>query len=174
MSEEYTYTGAQPAQEPASQPAPPKKTKRESSAALNVILIIVGLLFFGKGLLELVFWLKPSPLPDWIASLHNALGSKDAGAALAFFGTQGIVSTMLGLWSFISGILLFRARETGWGMAIVVLSMIAANGISAIFGELSAGAAFDLLYWPNWVVILTSLAGIFGFFFLLVTRKRYS
>jgi hypothetical protein len=172
MSDNYTFSNT-PQAEPAAQ-KPVEKKKKESSAVLNIIMILVGLLFFGKGLLDLATWIKLSPMPDWLSTLHNALGSKDAGAALSFFGTQGIVSTMLGLWSFISGILLFREQESGWGMAVVVLSTIAANGISAIIGSVSATSSFDLLYWPNWVVILTAAAGILGFFFLLITKKRYS
>jgi hypothetical protein len=151
-----------------------KPEKKESSSVLNIIMIIVGLLFFGKGILDFVAWFKLFAMPEWLVTLHTALGSKEAGAALSFFGTQGIVSAMLGLWSFIAGILLFRAQESGWGMAIVILSTIAANGITAVIGNITSSETFDLLYWPNWVVILTTLAGILGFFFLLMTKKRYS
>jgi hypothetical protein len=175
MSDNYTFS--EPETTPLAQQNKQKTAepvKKESSAVLNIIMIIVGLLFFGKGLLDLVSWLKLFVLPDWLATLQVALGSKEAGAALSFFGTQGIVSTMLGLWSFIGGILLFREQESGWGMAVVVLSTIAANGISSIIGSVSATSTFDLLYWPNWVVILTSVAGVLGFFFLLITKKRYS
>ncbi len=175
MSDDYTFSTPEPTQ-PGQQGATgtAQKPKKESSAVLNIIMIIVGLLFFGKGILDLVSWLKLAAMPDWLVTLHTALGTKEAGAALSFFGTQGIVSTMLGLWSVIAGILLFKEQESGWGMAIVILSTIAANGLSAVIGSLGAKEPFDLLYWPNWVVILTTLAGILGFFFLLITKKRYS
>jgi hypothetical protein len=170
MSDNFTLPTT-PANEQKPQVQPEKK--KESSTILNIILVILGLLFIGKGVLDFLAWSNPQAAPSWISSLHSALSSKDAGAALSFFGNQAIVSTMLGLWCFIAGILLFRERATGWGMSIVLTSTIAANGISAIIGTVTATSVFDFLYWPNWVVILVSFASILGFFFLLMTRKRY-
>jgi hypothetical protein len=148
--------------------------KKESSTVLNLILIVIGLIFIGKGLLDLVVGFKLLKLPDWLVMLHTTLSSKEAGAALSFFGSDGINSTILGIWSLIAGIILFREGKSGWGIAIVVLSIIAGSGISSIAKWISAPSGFDFLYWPNWVMILTTAASVLGFLFLLLTKKHYN
>jgi len=147
--------------------------KKESSTVLNLIMIIIGLIFIGKGLLDLAAGFKSLKLPDWLISLHTTLSSKEAGAVLSFFGSEGLTQAILGMWSLISGISLFREGKSGWGIAIVVLSIIAGSGVSSITKWVIMPSGFDLLYWPNWVVIVTTAASILGFLFLLLTKKRY-
>lgn len=150
------------------------REKKESSTVLNITLLIIGILFIGKSTLDALAFFKIQTIPSWLFALHKSLGSEEAGTALSFLGTQPIVSAVFGVWSFISGILLFRESKSGWGMAMVVLSTIAAHGISIVISWFTGTTPFEPLYWPNWIIVFTASAGVFGFFFLILTRKRFT
>ena len=141
---------------------------------MNVLIIIAGLFFLSKGILEFLTWLKAVPFPDWLTMVYSKLNNKDLNSALSFLGTQGILSACLGFWAFIAGILMFREQESGWGMAIVILSTIAIMSLTSIIMWIVNPTSFELTYWPNWVTIFTVIIGFFGFFYLLITKKRYT
>ncbi|MBN2533131.1 MAG: hypothetical protein JXB88_09570 [Spirochaetales bacterium] len=151
----------------------PVKSK-QSSAVLNILMIIIGLFFLSKGILELLTWLKIIPIPDWLKTVYSKLNDKDLTSALSFLGTQGIITATLGFWSFVGGILLFSEQESGWGMAVVILSTIVIMGAASIINWIMNPSSFELLYWPNWITIITAVIGFFGFFYLLLTKKRYN
>ncbi|MFW9950216.1 MAG: hypothetical protein ACFFKA_08835, partial [Candidatus Thorarchaeota archaeon] len=67
---------------------------------------------------------------------------------------------------------MFREEEYAMGMGLVVLSIMAAAGITAIIGWITAGA-FDFTYWPNYITIVAAIVGVFGFLWLIFTYKRY-
>jgi len=150
------------------------ETVKQSSTILNIIMIILGIFFLAKGILEFFIWLNLIPAPLWLERIYNSLKGQDAANALAFLGPQGIVSATLGFWSLIAGILLFKEQESGWGMALVILSTITLIGISIIITWITVPGSLDFNYWPNWITILSVLIGFVGFIYLLFTKKRYS
>jgi hypothetical protein len=149
-------------------------SKKQSSLLLNILMIIIGLFFFSKGVLEFLTWLKVIPFPDWLKTVFASLESRDLGGALSFLGTQGIVSATLGFWAFIAGFLMVGEQESGWGMAIVILSIMVIMGAATIATWILHPKTLDFTYWPNWVTMVTVVIGLFGFIYLLVTKKRYS
>jgi hypothetical protein len=146
---------------------------KQSSALLNILILLLGLFFLSKGVLEFLTWAKLIPLPQWLQKIEKALSRTDLQEALSFFGTQGIVSAALGFWAFIAGILLFMEQESGWGMALVILSMMVIMGLSSALAWIFNPSSFQVTYWPNWITILAMVIGLFGFLYLLITRKRY-
>lgn len=146
---------------------------KQSSAVLNILMILVGLFFLSKGMVELLIWLKIVPIPAWLDSIYSRLNTENLNSALSFLGTQGILTATLGFWSFIGGILLFKEQESGWGMAVVILSTIVIMGFASIINWIMNPSSFAVVYWPNWIIILTTVIGFFGFFYLLFTKKRY-
>jgi len=143
-----------------------KKVKeKDSNELLNFLMIIIGLLFIFKAVMELLAW-AGIYAPGWLSGAGVA-------EALSIFGGQGIVSLLLGFWCLISGIGMFKEEEYAMGMGLVVLSIMAAVGITAIVGWISAPGSFDLTYWPNYVTIVAAIVGVIGFIWLLMTYKRY-
>jgi hypothetical protein len=139
--------------------------KRDSNELLNFLMIIIGLLFIFKAVMEFLAWAGIYE-PLW-------LDVADLEAASSIFGSQGVISLLLGIWCFISGIGMFREEEYAMGMGLVVLSIMAAVGIMAIIGWIAAPGSFDVAYWPNYVIIAAAVIGVLGFIWLLFTYKRY-
>jgi hypothetical protein len=137
--------------------------KKDSNELLNFLMIIIGILFILKAVTELLAW-AGILLPTWLAA---------GDPALSIFGGQGVISILLGFWCLVSGIGMFREEEYAMGMGLVVLSIMAAVGITAIVGWISAPASFDPEYWPNYITIVATIVGLLGFLWLLFTYKRY-
>ena len=156
------------------QTAAPAGEKKHSSTLLNVIMILLGIIFFLRGVFDFLTWLQVIPFPGWLQVVYAKLGGPEAGSALSFLGPQAIIASTLGFWALVSGILMFREKETGWGMAIVILSTITLMGASTIIGWVQVPATLDIKYWPNWASMLSTGIGFFGFIWLLITRKRFT
>ena len=142
-----------------------EKKKRDSNELLNFLMIIIGLLFILKAVMEILAW-SGIYTPEW-------LEDPDLSGALSMFGGQAVISILLGFWCLISGIGMFREEEYAMGMGLVVLSIMAAVGVMTIVGWISEPATFDAAYWPNYVIIVAAIVGVLGFFWLLFTYKRY-
>jgi len=143
--------------------------EKDSNELLNILMIILGIIFILKAVFEFLAWggiYVPSWLSDWATN-------PDAEAALAILGGQGIISAVLGFWCLIAGIRMFAEEEWALGAALVVLSIMALMGVSAIIRWITVPGVFDITYWPNWVTIAATIIGGIGFFWLLFTRKRY-
>jgi len=138
--------------------------KKDSNELLNLLMIIIGFLFIFKAIMEFLAW-AGIYAPAW-------LGGGGLEAALSIFGGQGVISLLLGFWCLVSGIGMFREEEYAMGMGLVVLSIMAAAGITAIVGWIVSGS-FDWTYWPNYIIIAATVIGVLGFFWLLFTYKRY-
>jgi len=148
--------------------------KKESNTLLNIIMILMGAVFVLKGVFDLLLWLEVVPFPAWLQAVYDSLKGEEAASALSFLGSQGIISATLGFWSLVAGVLLFKEEESGWGMSLVILSIMTIIGITSIITWITVPDSFDLLFWPNWVTIFTTIVGLFGFIYLLITKKRYS
>lgn len=139
--------------------------KKDSNELLNFLMIVIGLLFLFKAIMELLAWANVY-IPPWIVAIG-------ADELLAIFGGQGIISLLLGFWCLVSGIGMFKEEEYAMGMGLVVLSIMAAVGIMAIVGWITAPGTFDIEYWPNYIIIIATIVGVLGFIWLLITYKRY-
>ncbi|MHA2472710.1 MAG: hypothetical protein ACXAES_05695 [Promethearchaeota archaeon] len=137
--------------------------KKDSNELLNILMIVIGLLFILKAVTELLAW-AGILVPSWLTA---------GDEALSIFGGQGVISILLGFWCFVSGIGMFKEEEYAMGMGLVVLSIMAAVGIMAIVGWISAPSTFDGAYWPNYIIIGATIVGVLGFIWLLMTYKRY-
>lgn len=142
-----------------------EKKKKDSNELLNIIMIVLGLLFLFKGIMEILAWANIIT-PSWLSDPNLA-------AALTLFGSQGLISIVLGFWCLVSGIGLFREEEYALGMGLVVLSIMAIQGVTSIIGWFTHPTTFDAAYWPNYILIVSFIVGILGFFWLLFTYKRY-
>lgn len=141
-----------------------EEKKKDSNELLNFLMIIIGGLFIFKAITDFLAWANIIPLPSWLT-----LGDE----ALSMFGGQGIISILLGFWCLVSGIGMFREEEYAMGIGLVVLSIMAAVGITAIVGWITSPGSFDAAYWPNYVTIAATAIGVLGFIWLLFTYKRY-
>jgi len=140
-----------------------EKKKKDSNELLNFLMIIIGILFILKAVTELLAW-AGILIPAWLSP---------GDEALSIFGPQGIISILLGFWCLVAGIGLFREEEYALGMGLVVLSIMAAAGITAVVGWIVTPASFDATYWPNYITIVATIVGLLGFLWLLFTYKRY-
>jgi len=143
--------------------------KKDSNELLNFLMIILGLLFLFKGVMDLLAW-GGIIVPSWLADFG---ANPDLSAALTFFGSQGLISIALGFWCLVAGIFMMREEEFAMGIGLVVLSIMAVQGVTAIIGWVTNPASFDLAYWPYYIVIVAFIVGVLGFLWLLFTYKRY-
>jgi hypothetical protein len=141
--------------------------KKDSNELLNILLIIIGILFLFLAVTQFLTW-AGIVVPAWITTITT-----ETGPALTFFGTQGLISAILGFWAIVSGIGMFGEEEWAMGQALVVLSIMAMVSVSPIVSWITNPASFDVGYWPNYITMGAFLLGVIGFFWLLFTRKRY-
>jgi uncharacterized membrane protein len=140
--------------------------EKDSNELLNTLLIIIGLLFIAQAILQFLAW-AGIIVPAWISDVAAET------AALTFFGTQGLISAILGFWAIVSGIGMFGEEEWAMGQGLVVLSIMAVTSVSPIVGWITTPSSFDAAYWPNYITMVAFILGVVGFFWLLVTRRRY-
>ena len=143
--------------------------KKDSNELLNILLILIGIVFIFVAVMQFLAW-AGIIVPSWLSGFA---GDPDLAAALTFFGSQGLISAILGFWAIVGGIGLFREEEYALGIGLVVLSIMAMTSISPVVGWITNPGSFDLGYWPNYVTIVALVLGVLGFFWLLFTRKRY-
>ena len=148
-----------------------KVKKKDSNELLNILMIVLGLLFLFKGVMDFLAWANiPGLVPSWLSDFTS---STDFEAALTLFGSQGLISIALGFWCLVAGIGMFREEEYAMGIGLVVLSLMALTGVTSVIGWFTNPASFDVAYWPNYIILGAFIIGILGFLWLLVTYKRY-
>ena len=144
--------------------------KKDSNELLNIIMIVLGLLYLFKGVMDFLAW-GGIIVPSWLTDFAT---DPDLAAALTVFGSQGLISIALGFWCLVAGIGMFREEEYAMGMAFVVLSLMVVQGVTALIGWGANPTTFDLAYLPNYIVIAAFIVGVLGTFWLLFTYKRYN
>jgi hypothetical protein len=137
---------------------------KSSSKLLNLLLIILGLLFIFRAILDFLLWAEIL-VPEFLEDLSSE--------ELSVFGSQGLISIALGFWSIVSGIGMFEEEEWAMGQAFVILSIMVISSISSIISWIRHPDTFDVEYWPNYIMILAFIVGVIGFIWLLLTRKRF-
>ena len=140
--------------------------EKDSNELLNILLILIGILFILKAVMDFLGW-AGIVVPSWLQ------GVSQGEAELTFFGTQALISTVLGFWAIVGGIGMFREQEWAYGISLVVLSIMAMTSLSSIITWISNPSSFDLLYWVNYIIILAFILGVIGFLWLLATKNRY-
>ena len=136
-----------------------KKAKtKDSNELLNFIMIILGLLFLFKGVMDFLAW-AGIIYPSWL----DITSTPELAAALTLFGSQGLISIALGFWCLVAGIGMFREEEYAMGIGLVVLSIMALTGLTSVIGWVSNPASFDLVYWPNYIVLIAFIVGVLEF-----------
>ncbi|MFX1495170.1 MAG: hypothetical protein ACFFBZ_12865 [Promethearchaeota archaeon] len=135
--------------------------KKESSALLNIIVIILGAYFLFLAVIQTLAMVGITiALPPEVAYFAGLLGS---GSML--------VSYVLGFWAFIAGFGLFKEQEWAMGIALVVLSLMAVVSLSYLLPLLSIPNWYAA--WTSWVYIVALVISVIGFVYLLITRRRY-
>ncbi|MBY9008474.1 MAG: hypothetical protein KGD74_01250 [Candidatus Lokiarchaeota archaeon] len=147
-----------------------KEKMKDSNELLNILMIILGILFLVKGVIEFLA-LVGIGVPPW---LSDFLTNPEVAAALTSFGSQGLISIALGFWCLVAGIGMFREEEYALGIGLVVLSIMALTGVTSVIGWVTNPASFDLVYWPNYIILGAFIIGLLGFLWLLFTYKRYN
>jgi hypothetical protein len=146
------------------------KTKvKTSSKVLNLLLILIGLLFIFRAVLDFLL-VAGIFVPAFLSSFVSELGSS---ATLTIFGSQGLISIALGFWSVVAGVGMFKDEEWAMGQALVILSIMVISGISPIISWITNPMSFDIEYWPNYITLAAFIVGLIGFIWLLATRKRF-
>ncbi len=135
------------------------KKVKDSNELLNWLLIIIGLLYVVQAIMQFLAWFGvPLAIPAWLTE----------AAAVQLFGSQALLSVVLGVFAIVAGIGMFKEEEYAMGMAFVVLAIMAVQGIASLLG------GFDVAYWGSWLVLASAIIGVFGFIWLLFTYKRYN
>ncbi len=140
--------------------------KKQSSTILNLLLIIFGVIFIAQGVVNTLVSYTTVTVPPWLLS---TLGSTTEAQAL--LGAVGWANIALGAWALISGLALFAEEEWAMGQALVIFSLIAVNSIPMAITNILAGD-WGVVY--TYIYILGGLVGVLGFFYLLITSRRYS
>ena len=144
---------------------------KSSTTILNLLLIIMGILFIFKAVLDFLSLAGLSDLiPAFLEDLSSELGSS---AALTVFGSQGLISVALGFWSIVAGIGMFKREEWAMGQALVILSIMVLSVVFSVIPWITDPLSFEITFWPNYITLATFVIGLIGFFWLLATRKRY-
>ncbi|MCJ7646979.1 MAG: hypothetical protein MUP85_00055 [Candidatus Lokiarchaeota archaeon] len=135
-----------------------KTKQKDSNELLNWLLIIIGLLYVVQAIMQFLAWAGvPIAVPSWLTE----------AAAINLFGSQGLLTIVLGFFAIVAGIGMFKEEEYAMGMAFVVLAIMAVQGIASLL------SGFDAAYWGSWLVLVSAIIGVFGFIWLLFTYKRY-
>jgi len=130
-----------------------------SSGLFNILLIILGLVFMFKGILEFLPMIDILVPPDW----DPVIG----------ISGQWLLSFVLGFWCLISGVGMFKEAEWAMGQALVLLSLMVVVTINQILSWIINPGSLDWAYWPNYIIILAFSIGLFGIIYLIITRKRF-
>ncbi|MHA1729702.1 MAG: hypothetical protein ACTSWY_13375 [Promethearchaeota archaeon] len=150
-----------------------KETGKElpdSNELLNIIMMVLGVLFIIQGVLNILSWFGVLT-PGWL----TAITSGDSGqAAMALLGQSGLVTTLLGVWCFISGVGMMREEEWAWGVALIVLSIMFVNALGSLIGWITAPTTFEIGNFTTWITLIGLIVAVLGFLWLIFTKKRYA
>jgi hypothetical protein len=131
----------------------------------GLILILAGGLIVVTGLLNA---LGISFLSDQLQSL----GYSDLAAMAS---SVGYLHIAIGAWGIIGGVGLIKDQEWGWGIALVVLSLVIVTFIVDVI--LGLKAAIETSIWTDWVLwiklVALIVAGV-GIVYLLMTKEKYA
>jgi hypothetical protein len=126
----------------------------------GIILMVSGGLVFTVGLLNI---LGITDLAYYVQSIMPELA--------AYMNTLTYIEMTIGAWGFIGGVGLIKDQEWGWGISLVVLSLVIVTFVSDVIAGITAGTWTDLYFWAELVALIIAAVGIV---YLLMTKEKYA
>lgn len=127
----------------------------------GLILILAGAFIVITGILNL---LGMNPISIYLATINPEL------AVLG--STSGWMSIVIGAWGFIGGVGLIKDQEWGWGISLVVLSIVIVTYISDVITVLSTPGVIPSII--QWIEIAAVVIAAIGIVYLLLTKYKYA
>ena len=141
---------------------------------VNILLILIGVLSIVAGVSPLLPGLMRQVPPE----IASAIEAKELVNKVGFLMGGGRVSHLLvyGLFALVAGGGLFKKRGWAWGMAIVVLAIVALTTILDVFLAMFTEkvAPIDTASVAWWGQIIAGLGAIVAWPTLMANRKLYN
>lgn len=153
-----------------------KTEVKDSNELLNIFLIIIGAIYIFQGIVYYVELAYPGSfgwLPDVIYQNLIAPGP-GTDAFKSMMGSSATMRTVLGGFCFIAGVGMFKEQEWGWGMSIVLLSVILVTTVGDVINNFLNWNNDLLVSWPFWIQIISVAFAALGVLWLLGTKERYA
>ncbi len=128
----------------------------------GLLLIIAGAFIVLTGIMNVAGW---NPLGPLLPPDLQVLAS-----------TTGWTSIIIGAWGFIGGVGLIKDQEWGWGISLVVLSVVIVTYLVDVISIISASIANPLIV-PSviqWIEIGAVVVSAIGIVYLLLTKYKYA
>ena len=77
----------------------------------------------------------------------------------------------IGAWGVVGGVGLIKDQEWGWGISLVVLSLVIVTFISDVIAGIMAMAWTSLIFWVQLAALIVAAVGIV---YLLMTKEKYA
>lgn len=126
----------------------------------GIILILSGGFIAAVGFLNV---LNLSELAYYVEQIMPILGTH--------FDTFGYLEIAIGGWGVIGGIGLIKDQEWGWGISLVVLSLVIVTFLADVIAGVIAGTWYSFMFWIELVALI--VAGV-GIAYLLITKEKYA
>ncbi|TFF85945.1 MAG: hypothetical protein EU551_02980 [Promethearchaeota archaeon] len=91
--------------------------------------------------------------------------------------TQGLLELLIGAWGIIGGIGLIKDQEWGWGISLVILTVVILKTITQVINGIinlitdPLATAMEFLFWLYFVPFVVAVVGII---YLLATKYKYA
>jgi len=134
-------------------------SEKGGSWLYGLILIIAGAFILITGILNVIGF---NPIYDLLPPEYQYLA-----------GVSGYTNIAIGAWALIGGYGLIKDQEWGWGISLVVLSLVIVSYISEVIAGFLAFNIYmtDINFWLKFVALIIAAIGIV---YLLATKKRYA
>ncbi|MHA1268431.1 MAG: hypothetical protein ACTSPY_01470 [Candidatus Helarchaeota archaeon] len=89
----------------------------------------------------------------------------------------GWTELAIGVWGIIGGIGLIKDQEWGWGISLVVLSIVIVKTITNVISGILAAIADPLNVMATisfWVYLVPFIIAVVGIIYLLLTKHKYA
>ena len=87
---------------------------------------------------------------------------------------SGYVSMAIGAWGLVGGVGLIKDQEWGWGISLVVLSLVIVtfltDVITGITAAIGSGVWTD---WVMWIKLAALVVAAVGIVYLIMTKEKY-
>ena len=123
----------------------------------GIILILAGAFIVITGILNLLGF---NPIQDWLPLDLQYLA-----------GVTGYVEIAIGGWGLIGGVGLIKDQEWGWGISLVVLSVVIVKYVADVIAGIMA------LDWENvnlWLKLVAVIICAVGIVYLGLTKYKYA
>ncbi|NVM27418.1 MAG: hypothetical protein HWN65_01140 [Candidatus Helarchaeota archaeon] len=123
----------------------------------GIILVLAGGFIVITGILNLAGF---NPILDWLPVDLKYLA-----------GVSGYVEMAIGTWGIVGGVGLIKDQEWGWGISLVVLSLVIVKYLSDVIAGIMA------LDWNNinlWLKLVAVIIAAVGMVYLGLTKYKYA